>query len=222
MPTLEPHREPREGRKKEKRDATPYLPTRITLPSMRAAVQGCRGCDLYKNATQAVFGEGAAKAACVFVGEQPGNEEDKEGKPFVGPAGRILDKGLADAGIARELVYITNAVKHFKHEMRGARRLHRSPNVGELNACRPWLEQELKVTKPKVIVCMGTTAARSVLGRKITLRDVRGQVIDSLYADKTVVTTHPSSILRSPDDESRRRNYEAFVADLKIVAGVLE
>lgn len=184
-------------------------------------MQGCRGCDLYKHATQAVFGEGAAKAACVFVGEQPGNDEDKQGRPFVGPAGRILDKGLEDAGISRELIYITNAVKHFKHEMRGARRLHRSPNVAELNACRPWLEQELKVTRPKVIVCMGATAARSVLGRKVTLRDVRGKIMESPYADKTVITTHPSSILRSPDDESRHRNYDAFVADLKTVAKVL-
>lgn len=207
--------------RKEKRDATPFLPTRITMPNMQKAVQNCRGCDLYKNATQAVFGAGAANAECVFVGEQPGNEEDKEGAPFVGPAGRILDKGLADAGIDRELVYITNAVKHFKHEMRGARRLHRSPNVGEINACRPWLEQELKVTKPKVVVCMGTTAARSVLGRKVTLRDIRGRFLDSPYSARTLVTTHPSSILRSPDDESRNRNYEAFVADLKLVAGAL-
>jgi len=198
--------------------AVPFLPEKITLPAMQRAVQGCEGCDLYKNATQAVFGEGPAKVSCIMIGEQPGNEEDLQGKPFVGPAGKLLDRALDDAGIDRDKVYVTNAVKHFKNEMRGARRLHRSPDIAEINACRPWLEQEIKVTKPKVVVCMGTSAARSVFGRSITLRDFRGRFVQTEFSDLTLVTTHPSSILRSPDDESRHRNYDALVADLKIVA----
>ena len=210
------------GRKAEATSAREFLPEKRTIPIMREAAQQCRGCDLYKNATQAVFGEGPASARCIVIGEQPGNDEDLQGHPFVGPAGRMLNKALEEAGIQRSGVYITNAVKHFKNEPRGKRRMHRSPNVAELNACRPWLEQELKVTRPKVIVCMGTTAARSILGRKVTLRDVRGKLMPSPYADNTLVTTHPSSILRSPDEESRHRNYDAFVADLKTVAKVLE
>jgi DNA polymerase len=198
--------------------AEPFLPPRKTMPALKKAVQLCRGCCLYKNATQAVFGEGPKDATCIMIGEQPGNDEDLKGAPFVGPAGRILDKGLKDAGIERDKVYVTNAVKHFKNEIRGARRLHRSPDTSEINACRPWLEQELKVTKPKVVICMGTSAARAVMGKKVTLRDVRGKFIESQYSDHTLITTHPSSILRSPDDESRHRNYNAFVADLKVAA----
>lgn len=198
--------------------AEPFLPERRTLPAMREAVQHCRGCDLYKNATQAVFGEGPSRAQCVMVGEQPGNDEDLKGHPFVGPAGRVLDRALADAGIDRELVFVTNAVKHFKNEQHGARRLHRTPDAAELRACRPWLEQEIAVTKPKVLVCLGANAARSVVGKKVTLKELRGRFFETDLSAKTLVTMHPSAILRSPDEESRHQKYDDLVADLKIVA----
>lgn len=189
---------------------------------MRKAAEGCRGCDLYKNATHVVFGEGNEKADCMFIGEQPGNDEDLQGKPFVGPAGRMLNKALSEAGIQTERVYITNAVKHFKHEYKGTRRLHRSPNRGEAAACRPWLEEELRIVKPKVVVCLGVSAAQSLLSKKVTLRDIRGSFFETVYSERTFVTTHPSSILRSPDDESRRANYALFVSDLKTVAKELK
>jgi uracil-DNA glycosylase len=205
-----------------KRSSRDYLPARKTLPSLRAAAENCRGCDLYKNATQVVFGEGAAGAECMLIGEQPGDQEDQQGKPFVGPAGKILDKALDDAGIQKERVYTTNAVKHFKHEVRGKRRLHRAPNRSEVKACRPWLEQELKVTKPKVIVCLGVSAANSLLEQKITLKDVRGQFFQSPYSDRTFVTTHPSSILRSITSEDRHQKYDELVADLRLVAKELK
>jgi DNA polymerase len=208
--------------KQPERSARDYLPKRKTLPNMRAAIESCRGCDLYKQATHAVFGEGPASAQCIMIGEQPGNDEDLQGKPFVGPAGRVLNKALTEVGIQHERVYITNAVKHFKHEFRGNRRLHRSPNRAEAAACRPWLEQELRIIKPKVVVCLGVSAAQSLLNRKIVLRDERGRFFQSEFCGKTLITTHPSSILRSIDRESRHANYAQFVKDLKLVADELK
>jgi len=206
----------------EQETAEPFIPPRPTIKNMTIAVQDCKGCDLYKNATQAVFGEGAASARCIIVGEQPGNDEDLSGKPFVGPAGKLLDRGLADAGIDRKLVYVTNAVKHFKNEIRGTRRLHRTPNPAELRACRPWLEAELKVIKPEVLICLGASAARSVMGKAVTIRDTRGKFIQSEFSDQTIITAHPSSILRSPDDDSRHANYALMISDLKIAAKALQ
>ncbi|MGI8907886.1 MAG: UdgX family uracil-DNA binding protein [Candidatus Sumerlaeaceae bacterium] len=205
-----------------KRSAADYFPDRMTLPSMREAARGCRGCDLYKNATQVVFGEGAAKGKCVMVGEQPGDQEDRQGHPFVGPAGGLLDRALADAGIDRNSVYITNAVKHFKHEIAGKKRIHKSPNRAEISACRPWLVEELRVIKPKVLVCLGVSAANSIFDKKVTLRDVRGRFWETALSPRTFVTTHPSSILRSFDDESRRENYALFVQELKVLAKELK
>jgi len=202
--------------------AEPFLPQRITLPAMRRAVQDCRGCDLYKDATQAVFGAGAAHARCVFVGEQPGNEEDLAGEPFVGPAGRLLARALDDAALSRDDIYLTNAVKHFKNEQIGHRRKHKSPNTPEVKACRPWLEQELRVTRPQIIVCMGVTAAKSLFGRNVTLKELRGTFHLTEFSEQTFVTMHPSAILRSPDDESRHANYEAFVKDLRFVKAALQ
>jgi DNA polymerase len=201
-----------------KRSAADYLPERITLPAMRRAVEDCRGCDLYKNATHGVFGEGGAKAKCVMVGEQPGDSEDRQGRPFVGPAGQLLDRALAEAGIDRSAVYITNAVKHFKHEIVGKKRIHKSPNRAEITACRPWLVEELRVIKPQVLVCMGVSAANSIFDKKVTLRDVRGRFWETALSPRTFVTTHPSSILRSIDDESRHANYALFLKELQVLA----
>lgn len=189
---------------------------------MAEAVQHCRGCDLYRDATQAVFGEGSATAKCMMIGEQPGDQEDRQGHPFVGPSGQLLDRALADAGIARKDVYITNAVKHFKHEIVGKRRLHKSPNKSQILACRPWLLEELKIIKPRVLVCLGVSAANSIFDRKVTLRDIRGRFVETSFSARTFVTTHPSDVLRSPDEAGRRENYAAFVADLKQVAAELE
>jgi DNA polymerase len=204
-----------------KRSAADYFPERITLPAMRAAAEHCKGCDLYKFATHVVFGEGAPKARCLMIGEQPGDQEDKQGKPFVGPAGGLLDRALEEAGIARDSVYITNAVKHFKHEVVGKKRIHKNPNRAEISACRPWLVEELRIVKPEVLVCLGVSAAKSVFDKKVTLRDVRGKFWETTLSPRTFVTTHPSSILRSPDDESRRANYKLFVDELKLVARAL-
>jgi len=198
--------------------AADFLPPRVTISSMRRAAEGCRGCALYKNATRVVFGEGAAKADCVMVGEQPGDQEDKQGRPFVGPAGKLLDRALAEAGIEKDRIYLTNAVKHFKHEIVGNRRIHRSPNRGEINACRPWLVEELQVIKPRLLVCLGVSAANSIFDRKVTLKEVRGKFLATAFSERTFATTHPSSILRSFDDASRRANYDEFVKDLKLVA----
>lgn len=198
--------------------AVPFLPDRVTLETMAQAAQGCRGCDIYKGATQAVFGEGPAAAPCVMVGEQPGNEEDLQGRVFVGPAGRLLDRALAEAGIPREAVYLTNAVKHFKNEPMGKRRKHKSPNTPEVKACRPWLEQELRLIRPKVVVCLGVTAAKSVMGRGVTLKEHRGRFVESEFSARTLITMHPSAILRSPDDDARHANFAALVEDLRLVA----
>jgi len=194
------------------------VPDRPTLPKLRDAVQECRACDLWAGATQAVFGEGPASARVVFVGEQPGDREDLQGAVFVGPAGHLLDRALADAGIAREQVYLTNAVKHFRYRQRGKRRIHQRPDAVQVSACRPWLAAELEVVRPRALVCMGAVAAQALLGSKVRVTRDRGQPLDSDLADDVSVTVHPSSILRAPDDAARRKAYDDFVADLARVA----
>jgi uracil-DNA glycosylase family protein len=200
--------------------AAEFLPSRLTLPALRQAVQTCRGCDLYKFATQAVLGEGKRSAAIVLIGEQPGDEEDRKGRPFVGPAGRILDRALADAGIDRNAVYVTNAVKHFKFEERGKRRIHKKPNGLELRACRPWLEAEMGVIKPSILVCLGATAAQTVFGPSWRVTKERGRFVAHPWAPQATSTIHPSAILRAPTDEQRHTEYAAFVADLKKVQAI--
>jgi len=199
------------------RSAAPFVPKTTSLRILGAAAQKCRGCDLYKTATQVVFGAGPARARVVFVGEQPGDQEDLQGAPFVGPAGAMLDKALADAGIPRGEVYLTNAVKHFKWEPRGKRRIHKKPRVSEMKACRPWLEAELRVVKPQILVCLGAVAAQTVLGPQFKLMQNRGKVLEG----RVVATIHPSAVLRAPDSEARRTAYESLVADLKVVAKLL-
>jgi uracil-DNA glycosylase len=201
--------------------AEPFVPGDRSLPSLRAAAQGCEGCPLYLHATQAVFGEGPARARVVFVGEQPGDAEDRAGKPFVGPAGRILDRALEAAGIARKLTYVTNAVKHFKFEERGKVRLHKRPSAGEVNACRPWLDAELETIKPAALVLLGATAAQAIFGRSFRVTRARGKPIASSLAPFVVATAHPSSILRAPDEEARYAAFDALVADLRVVAAEL-
>src|SRR5688572_24212851 len=181
---------------------------------MAEAAQSCRGCDLYKYATQAVFGEGPKNARVMFVGEQPGDQEDRQGEPFVGPAGAMLDKALADAGIPREQVYVTNTVKHFSWEPRGKRRIHKKPRVSEIKACHPWLGAELTRVKPAVIVCMGTSAVQSLLGPKLTIAAAKGLVYETPYG-KVIVTRHPSSVLRMRENEERRAALDELVADLR-------
>ncbi|MCU1336525.1 MAG: transcriptional regulator, Fis family [Bryobacterales bacterium] len=203
-------------------DASRYLPESKTLPALRNAVQKCKACDLYKNATQAVFGAGPASARIVFVGEQPGNEEDKQGLPFVGPAGKLLDRALVEAGIDRSEVYVTNVVKHFKFEERGKRRIHKKPNSAEINACRPWLEAEISVIKPKIIVCLGATAAQAILGRTYRLTKERGKFTQHEWAPYVSATIHPSAILRAPDEEQRHQQFQDFVADLKQIKNKLQ
>jgi DNA polymerase len=201
--------------------AEPFLPDRLSLPALRAAAQGCKGCHLFAGATQAVFGEGSPDAEAMLVGEQPGDKEDLEGRPFVGPAGRELDQGLEAAGIERKKVYVTNAVKHFKFEQRGKRRIHQKPNAAELAACRPWLDAEIELLKPRVIVCLGATASQSLLGRSFRVTKQRGEPIAaSPLADWIVATIHPSAILRAPDDV-RQAEREAFARDLKVAASLL-
>jgi len=195
--------------------AAPFLPAHRTLNSLREAAKQCEGCELYKRATQTVFGEGVRNAAMLIVGEQPGDQEDLTGKPFVGPAGKLLDRALADAGIERDDVYVTNAVKHFKWEERGKRRLHAKPSAREVSACHPWLEAEIACVKPKLVVCLGATAAQSMLGREFRLTRQRGEILPGGGAYSIAATVHPSSILRQFDDDSRHRAYAEFVADLK-------
>jgi len=184
-------------------------------------VQSCRGCDLYRHATQAVFGEGPKKARLVFIGEQPGNEEDMKGHPFVGPAGGLLDRALADASIDRAEVYVTNVVKHFKFEERGKRRIHEKPRIGEIKACEPWLEAEIDLIQPEVIICLGATAAQTLLGAKFRLTKSRGVPLDHPWAPHVVATVHPSAILRAPDAAQRHEEYSRFVADLKAARTLL-
>lgn len=192
-----------------------------TLQSARDAAKDCHACDLWKRGTQTVFGEGKSHARVMLVGEQPGHKEDLQGRPFVGPAGALLDKALEEAGIDRRDTYVTNAVKHFKWEPRGKRRIHKKPNSLEIAACRPWLDAEIELINPQVIVCLGATAAQALLGRSFRVTQQRGQVLPFHGAAHIVATVHPSSILRAPDDESRRREYELFVKDLKAVTNVL-
>ncbi len=201
--------------------AAAYLPQRLSLPQLREAVQACRGCDLYRNATQAVFGEGARHAEVMLLGEQPGDKEDLAGHPFVWPAGQLLDRALDEAGIDRAQTYVTNAVKHFKWQARGKRRIHQKPSWSESTACRPWLEAEIAVVEPRVIVCLGATAAQSLLGREFRVTQHRGELIDSPLAEHVTATVHPSSILRQRDDESRAAELGAFVDDLRVVAKLL-
>ena len=201
--------------------AADFMPEQLTLPSLKAAAADCKGCDLWKKGTQTVFGEGKRRATALFVGEQPGNEEDLTGKPFVGPAGRIFDSALEEAGINRQQTYVTNVVKHFKWEPRGKRRIHKKPNSQEINACRPWLEAEIAVVKPQVIVALGATAAQALLGAQFRVTKNRGEFLESTLAPYIMATVHPSSILRAPDDETRRLEYRRFVDDLKKLARVL-
>ena len=189
-----------------------------SISALRRAAEGCRACDLWQRATQTVFGEGGSHAPMMLVGEQPGNEEDLQGRPFVGPAGKLLDRALEEAGISRDQVYVTNVVKHFKWEPRGPRRIHAKPNAMEIAACLPWLQAELDVIKPKALVCLGATAAQALLGKKFRVSQQRGQRVVSPLAPFVMATVHPSSILRAPDDEARREQYEAFVDDLKKLA----
>jgi uracil-DNA glycosylase len=201
--------------------AEAYLPERLSLGKLRDAVQGCRGCPLYANATQAVFGEGTSQAEVMLVGEQPGDREDLTGKPFVGPAGRLLDEALEQAGIDRSLAYVTNVVKHFKWQARGKRRIHDKPNWSEVTACRPWLEAELAAVQPRVLLALGATAAQTLLGRDFRVTQHRGELLDSPLAEHVVATVHPSSIIRQRDDELRQAELAAFVDDLRVVARLL-
>jgi uracil-DNA glycosylase len=202
----------------EPNDATPFLPERRTLSSLREAAAGCRGCHLWRGATQTVFGEGLKRARVMFVGEQPGDKEDLAGKPFVGPAGRELDKGLEAAGIARNEAYVTNVVKHFKFEERGRRRIHQTPKRFEIDACSPWLEEELRVVGPEALVLLGATAAKALMGSSFRLTKHRGELLDSELAPIVAATIHPSAILRQQDDASRSAEREAFAEDLRVVA----
>jgi uracil-DNA glycosylase family protein len=202
--------------------AAALVPERPSLPKLREAAAGCKACDLWKTGTQTVFGEGTSNAEIVFVGEQPGDKEDLAGRPFVGPAGRILDEALETAEIDRSLVYVTNAVKHFKWQARGKRRIHQKPNAAEVAACRPWLDAELAVVKPKIVVALGATAAQALLGRSFRVTKQRGEPIaDTGIAEYVVATVHPSSILRQDTDDDRRRALEDLVADLRVVARLL-
>jgi uracil-DNA glycosylase family protein len=202
--------------------AAELIPDRPTIDKVRAAARDCQACDLWRLGTQTVFGDGAKKAELMFVGEQPGNDEDLSGHPFVGPAGKLLDRALADAGIDRTAIYVTNVVKHFKWEPRGKRRIHKKPNASEIAACRPWLDTEIALVKPRAIVCLGATAAQALLGRQFKVTTGRGRFIPSPHAPLVLATVHPSSILRAPDDEARQREMQQFVDDLRIVAKALK
>lgn len=185
------------------------------LTQLKKAAKTCKNCDLWKLGTQTVFGEGESNAKIMMIGEQPGNQEDIAGRPFVGPAGKLLDAALNEAGIDRTKVYVTNAVKHFNWEPRGKRRIHKKPNTAEIAACRPWLEAEIAALRPEVIVCLGATAAQSLLGKDFRVTQHRGELLKSLLAPVVMATIHPSSILRAPDDETRREEMNRFIADLK-------
>ena len=201
--------------------AAALIPPRAPLAKLRKIAAGCTACELYRRATQTVFGEGGARARVVLVGEQPGHGEDLAGRPFVGPAGKLLDRALAEAGIDRAAVYVTNVVKHFKWEPRGKRRIHAKPSPREIAACRPWLDAELTALEPEVVVCLGATAAQALLGRQFRVSTERGKWIASPLAPHVMATVHPSAILRAPDDETRHAEYERFVHDLKGAAAIL-
>jgi len=209
------------AKRPDKRSASDLIPDRPTLIAIRAAAKDCQACDLYKLGTQTVFGEGTKKAALMLIGEQPGDQEDLAGHPFVGPAGKLLDKALAQAGIDRTTVYVTNVVKHFKWEPRGKRRIHKKPSASEISACRPWLDTEIQLVKPRAVVCLGATAAQALLGRQFKVTEHRGTFIASTLAPLVMATVHPSSILRERDDEARHREQDRFVNDLRKVARAL-
>jgi DNA polymerase len=200
------------------RPVAALLPGRLSLSRVREAAAGCRSCDLYARATQTVFGQGPSKADVMLIGEQPGDAEDLAGHPFVGPAGKLLDRALVEAGIDRRRVYVTNVVKHFKWEPRGKRRIHAKPNSAEIAACRPWLETEIALVTPRVLVCLGATAAHALVGKAFKVSTGRGTFVASPLAPRVIATVHPSSILRAPDSESRREEMKRFVADLARVA----
>lgn len=203
--------------------SVPQKPEQRSLAGLRRAARDCRACDLWKNATQTVFGEGPLRAKIVFVGEQPGDQEDLTGHPFVGPAGKVLDEALQQAGIDRSEVYVTNVVKHFKWSPapRGKRRIHKKPRSSEINACRSWLDAELQSVKPEVLVCLGATAAQALLGRDFSVTRQRGQLVESALAPKVLATVHPSSILRAPDSDARQAQMQEFVLDLTKIAPLL-
>ncbi len=198
--------------------AAPLVPPHPTLSSLRRAARDCKACDLWRRGTQTVFGEGAARADVVLVGEQPGDQEDVQGRPFVGPAGKLLDRALEAAGIDRRAVYVTNVVKHFKWEPRGRRRIHTKPNAAEIAACRPWLESEIAVVRPKIVVCLGATAAQALLGKQFKVTRQRGEPVTTPEGLPALATVHPSSILRAPDEAARHAEMERFVEDLRTVA----
>ncbi len=198
--------------------AAPLVPPRPTLKKLRESAAGCKACPLWKTGTQTVFGEGSPRSQVMFVGEQPGDQEDRVGKPFVGPAGKLFDKALEEAGIDRSLTYVTNVVKHFKWKGQGKRRIHQKPNWSEIAACFPWLEAELAVVKPRVLVCLGATAAQALLGRKFRVTQQRGERVESALAPVVIATVHPSSILRADDREAE---FRAFVRDLETIASEL-
>jgi uracil-DNA glycosylase len=211
---------------KQNRRATLEIPRQNSISALRDAAAGCQACDLWKLGTQTVFGEGPATARVMMIGEQPGDKEDMEGRPFVGPAGAVLDKALSAAGLDRGDVYVTNIVKHFKWEPRGKRRIHKKPNMGEISACRMWLEAEIHAVKPQIIVLLGATAAQGVLGRQFRVTQRRGEWLTSGLLEfkpmpSMMATVHPSSILRSPDEDSRREEMTRFIADLKKVAAAI-
>jgi DNA polymerase len=210
-----------EPRWSEPNDATPFLPKTRTLKSLRKAAAGCRGCPLWRGATQTVFGEGLKRSRLMLVGEVPGDREDRAGRPFVGPAGRELDKALAVAGIDRDDVYITNAVKHFAFVVRGNRRLHQTPKRFQVEACRPWLDSEIEVVRPEALVLLGATAGKALLGPKFKLGESRGRPLESELAPLVTATAHPSSILRQRDDAARHAERRAFTEDLERIAGML-
>jgi uracil-DNA glycosylase family protein len=211
-----PRKQPKPGE-----PVSSLLPDDLTLDSARDLAGDCKACDLYKRGTQTVFGEGPKRARIMLVGEQPGDAEDIAGHPFVGPAGKLLDRALEEAGIDRRIVYVTNVVKHFKWEPRGKRRIHAKPNAAEISACRPWLETEIALVKPSILVCLGATAARALLGKSFKVSKQRGEFVDSPLAAFVTATVHPSSILRSPDEEARQEEMKRFVTDLKKVAAAL-
>lgn len=202
--------------------AAEFLPGKFTLRALEEAANGCRGCELYKDATQTVFGQGPPSARLMLVGEQPGDKEDEEGAPFVGPAGRLLDKALEEAGIDRSQTYVTNAVKHFKWRPRGNRRLHQTPRAGEIEACKPWLEAEVRAVEPQALLAMGATAARSLFGTKVKVTQDRGRPLESPLAPVAAVTIHPSALLRLREHDQREAEFAGFVADLEGVAAALE
>jgi len=201
--------------------AAPLIPPKPTLPVLRTLAARCQACELYKRATQTVFGEGSRTARAMMVGEQPGDVEDRLGRPFVCPAGKMLDRALEEAGIDRDLVYVTNVVKHFKWSERGKRRIHEKPNAREIAACRPWLDAELFVVKPRVLVCLGATAAQALLGKKFKVTQQRGELLRSELAPYVMATVHHSSLLRAPDEETRKRETHRFIQDLSRIAPLL-